>query len=70
LQSQGAATSAQIQAALNISQPTASRLLKQLDDEVIVCGQGKRTRYALAAPIGQAAAQQAIWRTDDPIFLS
>lgn len=65
LQSQGAASSAQIQAALRISQPTASRLLKQLDDEVIVCGQGKRTRYALAEPIGQAGAQQPIWRVDD-----
>ena len=65
LQSQGATSSAQIQAALHISQPTASRLLKQVDDEIIVCGRGKRTRYALAAPIGQAAAQQPIWFTDE-----
>lgn len=65
LQLQGAASSAQIQAVLNISQPTASRLLKHLDDEIVVCGQGKRTRYALAEPIGQAAAQQPIWLTDE-----
>ena len=65
LQSQGAASSTQIQAALGISQPTASRLLKQLDNEVMVCGQGKRTRYALAAPIGHASAQQPIWLTDE-----
>jgi DNA-binding Lrp family transcriptional regulator len=65
LQSQGAASSAEIQATLNISQPTASRLLKQLENEVVICGQGKRTRYALAVPIGQAAAQQPIWRTDE-----
>ncbi|OIN90367.1 MAG: hypothetical protein AUJ20_14870, partial [Comamonadaceae bacterium CG1_02_60_18] len=65
LQLQGAASSAQIQAALRISQPTASRLLKQHDDQIIVCGQGKRTRYALAEPIGQAAAQQPIWQIDE-----
>jgi hypothetical protein len=65
LQSHGAASSAQIQAALRISQPTASRLLKQFEDVVMVCGQGKRTRYALAEPIGQAASQQPIWRMDE-----
>lgn len=65
LQSQGAASSVQIQAALRISQPTASRLLKQLEGVVIVCGQGKRTRYALAAPIGQAGSQQPVWRLDE-----
>lgn len=64
LRSQGASSSAQLQAALKLSQPTVSRLLKHLDDEIIVCGQGKRTRYALAQPIGQAASQQPLWLTD------
>lgn len=64
LRSQGAASSVTVQAALRISQATASRLLKQLDDEIMVCGQGKRTRYALALPIGPAASQQPIWMTD------
>ncbi len=51
-----------------MSQPTASRLLKQIEDEIIVCGQGKRTQYALAQPIGQAAAQQLISLVDESGF--
>lgn len=65
LQSHGAASSRQIQATFKISQPTASRLLKQLEDEIIVCGQGKRSRYAFAQPIGHAASQQPIWLTNE-----
>lgn len=62
LQSQGARTSQDIQAALKISQPTASRLLAAMSDEVIALGSGRSTRYAVAHPIGNAAAQQPIWR--------
>jgi len=62
LENQGARTSQDIQAALKISQPTASRLLVAMSDEVIALGSGRSTRYAVAHPIGNAAAQQPIWR--------
>jgi hypothetical protein len=61
LQSNGLSSSTEIQNALQVSQPTVSRLLESVDDVVVVCGRGKQTRYAVAQPIGTAAAQQAIW---------
>lgn len=65
LATRGALSSAEIQAALRLSQPSVSRLLALVDDEVVVCGQGKSTRYALAQPVGTHAAQQPIWMLDE-----
>lgn len=64
LQTQGASSSAAIQRALKISQPTASRLLSRLADEVVPLGAGRATRYALAHPIGMHAAVQPLWMID------
>lgn len=68
LEKNGESTSAEIQAALGISQAGASRLIKQMessDDSLLVrLGAGRSTRYALAQPIGPYSALQPIWRID------
>jgi hypothetical protein len=61
LETQGASSSPEIQAYLGVSQATVSRLMVEVEDEVIVCGKGKATKYALAQPIGLEPAQQPIW---------
>ena len=65
LQDQGASTSAQLQVALHKSQPTVSRLLASVPDQVLVLGRGRSARYALPQPIGGASAQQPLWLVDD-----
>jgi len=50
LAQQGVATAAQLQAAIGRSQPTVSRLLAALGPDLLVLGQGRSTRYALAEP--------------------
>jgi len=57
----GAATSADIQAALKLSQASVSRLAALLQNEVVKLGAGRATRYAVAKPIGKYAAQQPVW---------
>jgi hypothetical protein len=57
-------TSAAIQAKLNVSQATVSRLVKAQSDALLVCGKGKSTQYALAHAIGTAPSQQPIWRVN------
>ena len=61
LQESGALSSPNIQSALKISQPTASRILSQLEDEVFTFGSARATRYALGHSIGMLPAQQPIW---------
>ncbi|MFN9280632.1 MAG: HipA domain-containing protein [Betaproteobacteria bacterium] len=56
----GVATAAQLQAALGRSQPTISRLLGTMDTELLVLGQGRRRRYALAEPYGGLPARQTL----------
>ena len=56
----GVATAAQLQAALGRSQPTISRLLSAMDTELLVLGQGRRRRYALAEPYGGLPARQTL----------
>jgi hypothetical protein len=46
----GVATAGQLQAALGRSQPTVSRLLNAQGPDLLVMGQGRSTRYALAEP--------------------
>lgn len=46
----GVATAGQLQATLGRSQPTVSRLLNTLGPDLLVLGQGRSTRYALAEP--------------------
>ena len=54
---QGVSTAAQLQAAIGRSQPTVSRLLTALGSEVLVLGQGRSTRYALAEPFAGMPAR-------------
>jgi hypothetical protein len=61
LQTSGALSSPNIQAALKISQPTVSRILAELGDEIFTFGSARATRYALGHPIGVLPAQQPIW---------
>ena len=70
LETQGASSSPEIQAYLGVSQATVSRLMVEAEDEVIVCGKGKSTRYALAQPIGPEPAQQPIWMINQAGFPS
>lgn len=62
----GVATSAQLQTALGRSQPTLSRLLRELSAEVLALGRGRRTRYGLPRPIlGAPAVQPLVWVHED-----
>lgn len=51
--------------ALGKSQPTVSRLLQQMSDEVVALGRGRRRRYALKAPILGLPSHQPLWWTDE-----
>lgn len=64
MKSSGVCKSADIQAALKISQPTVARALSDLDDEVFTFGSARSTRYAMGHPIGSLPAQQPIWMVD------
>jgi len=64
LQRRGASTSVELQAALRVSQPTASRLLAGLSGQVLTLGRGRASRYALAQPIGPYGAQHTLWAVD------
>ena len=61
LQQSGALSSPNIQSALKISQPTASRILSELAGEIFTFGSARATRYALGHTIGMLPAQQPIW---------
>ena len=67
LETQGVATSAQVQTALGKSQPTVSRLMRSLAPQgVLALGRGRLARYALGKPIlGSVFAQQPIWIVDE-----
>ncbi|MGA1315601.1 MAG: HipA domain-containing protein [Rubrivivax sp.] len=56
----GVATAAQLQVAIGRSQPTVSRLLGAMGPELLVLGQGRRTRYTLAEPFGGLPARQTL----------
>ena len=65
LADKGPMTSAEIQRATGKSQPTVSRMLSGLKDEIVVLGKGTKAHYALPMPIGGAPAQQPVWLIDD-----
>lgn len=65
LAEKGVSTSSEIQAAIEVSQPTASRLISALPGQILALGQGRSVRYGLAKQIGTASAQQAIWSIDE-----
>ncbi len=57
----GTSSSADLQRHLQVSQATVSPLIMDAVDDIIVCGKGKATRYALAHFIGASPSQQPIW---------
>jgi hypothetical protein len=67
LETQGVATSQQLQTVLGKSQATVSRLLGGLAaGGVAALGRGKRARYGLVKPIlGSLLGQQPLWRIDE-----
>ena len=65
LELQGAISSLEIQAHLNVSQATVSRLIAEVTAEVVICGKGKSTKYALAHPIGRSPSHQPIWMINE-----
>lgn len=69
LQTRSPQTAAELAQRLGKSQPTLSRLLRELATEVVVLGQGKATVYALPQPLLGLPARQALhWvHADDRI---
>ena len=64
LRSKGVATSLEIQSAIGKSQPTVSRLVAGMADQVLTLGRGRATAYAFPQSIRGYAAQQPVWLTD------
>ncbi|MDP1656721.1 MAG: HipA domain-containing protein [Hylemonella sp.] len=64
LEGRGASTSADIQSAFKVSQPTASRLIAAVPGQIVALGRGRSTRYAVPQPLRGAAASQPIWLID------
>ncbi len=64
LTTRGGLPSSSIQEALKLSQPTVSRILSEIGDEIVVLGRGKSTQYAVAHAIGTFPAQQPLWHID------
>lgn len=65
LRSRGVATSQELQDATGKSQPTVSRLVGQMSDQVLTLGRGRATVYASTQSIRGNPAQQPIWLTDE-----
>lgn len=64
LAERGLATSVELQQLSGKSQPTVSRALRGLSNQLVTLGQGKRTRYGLPQPIRGLPSQQPLWWTD------
>ncbi|MGE4239783.1 HipA domain-containing protein [Ramlibacter sp.] len=64
LATKGAVTSAELQSSIGKSQPTVSRLIKDLGPKVLPLGRGRATRYGLGKSIHGRPAQHTIWWTD------
>ncbi len=60
----GPLASAALQAALRVSQPTVSRLLADLGDQVARIGRARATRYALVRSIGRDGNRWPLYRID------
>jgi hypothetical protein len=65
LLAQRAATSAQIQHALGVSQPTASRLIRELGTKVVRIGRGRSTRYALRRDLADIGSSWPVLEIDE-----
>ena len=64
LRLRGPVTAAAIAAHLEISQPTASRLLSANSTRILRIGRGRASRYAWLHPIGRAGTRWPLYRID------
>lgn len=64
LSATGVATSTELQAVLKKSQPTISRLVSEMTNQVLTLGRARATVYGLPQSIRGQSAQQPIWQTD------
>ena len=62
LQSAPSHTASALAAALSVSQPTLSRAIKSLGEDVLAFGQARRRRYALRRDVRGLGSQFRIWR--------
>lgn len=58
----GPHTSAELTAAMEISQPTLSRALAEMGPQVVRIGRARATRYALARPLGRTGSDWPLHR--------
>lgn len=65
LSSQGATTSQKLQAGIEKSQATVSRLISEMPDQVLTLGRARSTIYGLPKSILGQPAQQPIWLTTE-----
>lgn len=66
LTAQGPSRGSDLYAALGVSQPTLSRLLKGLHQEILVTGRGKTTRYAWRREIPQVVTPIPVFEVARP----
>lgn len=64
LRTGGAQTAAQIGRRLGISQPTVSRALAAIGDQIVRIGRARSTRYALGREIARAGGRWPLYRID------
>jgi DNA-binding Lrp family transcriptional regulator len=64
LRVQGPVKARQLAAALGVSQPTLSRVLRTLGSDLVVRGSGRRTRYALRRRVRGSAAPVPLYAVD------
>ena len=62
---QGVRTSTDIQRAVGISQPVASRLIAELGTDVIRIGSGRTTRYGLRREVAGIGSEWPVIEIDD-----
>jgi HipA-like C-terminal domain len=61
----GLASSAELQRELNVSQPTLSRVMAQLGDQVVRIGGGRSTRYGLRRELAQIGSSWPVFQVNE-----
>lgn len=64
LQQRGPLTAAEIGSALGISQPTTSRVVTMMGEQIVRIGRARSSRYALARNIARAGSHWPLFRLD------
>lgn len=65
LRSQGLCSAADLALALDVSQPTVSRLIASMGPRILQIGRARATRYALTRDIARAGSRWPLYRLDD-----